>query len=91
MSVCGRREPQRSIEMAKITGASVFRTIFWFAVLALTSRYALMPALVREFPDISIFSKESFLGFLYLLSLAVSLKMFLSSSRRKPSTEGNEN
>jgi len=77
--------------MAKITGASVFRTIFWFAVLALTSRYALMPALIKEFPDISMFRKESFLGFLYLLSLAVSLKMFLSSSRKKRSTEGNEN
>ena len=91
MSVCNRREPQRNIEMAKITGASVFRTIFWFAVLAITSRYALMPALVGEFPDISLFRKDSFLGFLYLLSLAISLKIFLSASRKSHSTGGDEN
>ena len=67
--------------LSKLTGR-VFRTVFWLLILIMTSHYALVPALVVEFPEISFLRSAEFLAILYLLSLAISIRLFLFPTKR---------
>ena len=68
--------------MEKLTIGKGLRTLFWFLVLAMTCRFGLVPALAAQFKDVILFRLPEFEAALILVSLAISIKLFLFPTKR---------
>ena len=67
----------KEANLEKITMGMALRTLFWFLVLTLTCRYALIPELASNYPNVQFFRTQEFKATLFLLSLAISVRLFL--------------
>jgi hypothetical protein len=64
------------------TIGKALRTLFWFLVLAMSCRFSLLPALAFHFRDVVLFRLPEFEAVLFLVSLAISIKLFLFPTKR---------